>query len=861
MRKWRAKKLTGILAAVSMMAAAMTSQSVMADAEKVVTLGVDLSEEDQNKILKYFGVLGQDIRTIYVNNQDERDLLSSYIPLSVIGSRTLSCAYVKPTNSGGIQVKTANLNWVTSNMIASALSTSGVKNCEVIAACPREVSGTGALTGVLKAYEFAASSALSPAKKQVAAQEIATVSNVADLVGQTEATQIVNEIKIQIIEEEVEADDTERIQEIVDIAVDNAVAEMQAALDEVTDLVSGMTGREALEALAESIAEQKYDYDDVKETLERVEKNVEELKEKENGGVNVNVNIDNQAAGGSSSAEGGNASAAGGSSEAAGGSSEAAGGNADVTGANAEAAGGSSEAAGGSSEAAGGSSEADASDVTGASELSEDSILLNTDDSALGDDVIMDATTEEAVQPVEEAAEVSEPAEETAEVSEPAEETAPVQEPAPAEGGNDDDLFDITTTDEGSFDENADPVAADANVSGEQIDEEPTDLQSADEGRTDEQLFDEGLTDETVYEEPVGESQTDEQPADEGQTDEQVFDEGQTDEQLFDEGQTDEQLFDEGQTDEQLFDEGQTDEQVFDEGQTDEQVFDEGQTDEQVFDEGQTDEQLFDEGQTDEQVFEEFTDETTDDLAADEDVQAEDDLDQDGGVEAEENEEDVIDEMPEEPAAAAPQLSVGYEEDMTFNAFSLKLYAEGSVTPVSGTVVITDADGNEAGRISLDGGDTYGVKAVKSDAVKTSLGFDKATAIHVLTGGLALTEGKYNVSAEIVFADSDGNELGASSAEGTITYVPGLLHPEDASIDTFTAPSEAVFYIEGDVEAISSIEASSSDEGVAVPGYTDPESGTVSFELQDAGKAELSVTCYDEEGNALGSGSLKITVF
>ena len=54
----------------------------------------------------------------------------------------------KPTQSGGIKVRTANLNYVTGNMIANALSTAGVTNCEAVAACPYEVSGTGALTGV-----------------------------------------------------------------------------------------------------------------------------------------------------------------------------------------------------------------------------------------------------------------------------------------------------------------------------------------------------------------------------------------------------------------------------------------------------------------------------------------------------------------------------------------------------------------------------------------------------------------------------------------------------------------------------------------------------------------------------------------
>ena len=59
--------------------------------------------------------------------------------------------YVEPTKKGnGINVKTANLTWVTSAMIATTLSTAGIENANVIAAAPFPVSGTGALTGVME---------------------------------------------------------------------------------------------------------------------------------------------------------------------------------------------------------------------------------------------------------------------------------------------------------------------------------------------------------------------------------------------------------------------------------------------------------------------------------------------------------------------------------------------------------------------------------------------------------------------------------------------------------------------------------------------------------------------------------------
>ena len=132
----RMKKMTGLLAAVSMMAVSLSPAAVQADSQKVVTLGADLTDSQKSVMLKYFGVSADSVQVIEVTNQEERDTLGSYVPLEQIGTRTLSCAYVQPTASGGIQVKTANLNFVTSNMIAAALSTSGVKNCNVVAACP-----------------------------------------------------------------------------------------------------------------------------------------------------------------------------------------------------------------------------------------------------------------------------------------------------------------------------------------------------------------------------------------------------------------------------------------------------------------------------------------------------------------------------------------------------------------------------------------------------------------------------------------------------------------------------------------------------------------------------------------------------
>ena len=254
------RKTMAVIMSVLCAMAAVPSVTVFADGQRVVTLGADLSDDQKQAILRYFGVAGQNLQTLTITNQDERDHLGSYVPLEQIGSHTYSCAYVNPTNSGGIQVKTANLSWVTSNMIATTLSTSGVVNCEVLAASPFEVSGTGALTGILMAYESAVGTQLDETKKEIATQEMITTTTIANSIGQQQATEIVNDSKIQVIQ------GNDVTQNDIDIIINDVAEEKNISLTE--------EDRDLLSSLLEEISQQNYDYEDMKTTLERVEQNV-----------------------------------------------------------------------------------------------------------------------------------------------------------------------------------------------------------------------------------------------------------------------------------------------------------------------------------------------------------------------------------------------------------------------------------------------------------------------------------------------------------------------------------------------------------------------------------------------------------
>ena len=232
---------------------------VFADASKVVTLGADLSDAQKQTMMKYFNVSADQVQILTVTNQDEHNHLDNIAPQEQIGSHTLSCAYVKPTQSGGIKVRTANLNWVTGNMIATSLSTSGVKNCEVIAACPMEVSGTGALTGIQMAYEKASGEKLDATKTKLANQEIVTTGELADKVGKDQATTVVNQSKMDVIQNDVQnADEIQNI--VINVANQNNISVSQADIDKIVSLL-------------QQIAQQGYNYDDVKQTLEQVDAN------------------------------------------------------------------------------------------------------------------------------------------------------------------------------------------------------------------------------------------------------------------------------------------------------------------------------------------------------------------------------------------------------------------------------------------------------------------------------------------------------------------------------------------------------------------------------------------------------------
>lgn len=249
------KKIIPFVVTLSLFASCLPMVA-KADSSKVVTLGANLSDEQKNEMYDYFGTSADKVETIEVTNADERKYMEGIASESQIGTRTYSCSYVEPTESGGIQVKTANLTFVTSSMIASTLTTSGVENCNVVAASPIEVSGTGALTGIMMAYETASGETLDEGQKEAATEELVTTGELADAIGQEEATDLMNNIKQEVIEDGIT--DKDEIQDVVEDNADNLnITLTQEQLDKIV-------------ALMEKISQYDYDVKALKDTLENL---------------------------------------------------------------------------------------------------------------------------------------------------------------------------------------------------------------------------------------------------------------------------------------------------------------------------------------------------------------------------------------------------------------------------------------------------------------------------------------------------------------------------------------------------------------------------------------------------------------
>ncbi|WP_408006787.1 DUF1002 domain-containing protein [Pseudalkalibacillus sp. A8] len=256
--------------AIMILVACMVPGVALADAapgDVIVTLGEDLTDSQKQDLLEEMDVPA-DVETITVTNEEEHQYLGEYISKAQIGSKAISSTKITiGEKDSGLNVETNNINWVTEEMYANALTTAGVTDADIYVTAPFEVSGTAGLTGILKAYEVKADVEIPEEKKQVANEEMVKTVKLGDRVGAEKATELMTKIKEELAENPVETEEDLR-------ALIQRVAEdvgIQLTDEELNGLVS----------LFNRMKELNIDWDQVKSNLENVRNNLSEFLNKE----------------------------------------------------------------------------------------------------------------------------------------------------------------------------------------------------------------------------------------------------------------------------------------------------------------------------------------------------------------------------------------------------------------------------------------------------------------------------------------------------------------------------------------------------------------------------------------------------
>ncbi|RFU67787.1 DUF1002 domain-containing protein [Peribacillus saganii] len=185
--------------------------NALADAqvgEMTVTLGENLTQEQKNTLLAEMNA-PENVEVVTVTNQEEHTYLGDYVPKRLIGTKALSSSAITNEAAGsGLTVKTKNISWVTEEMYINALATAGVKDADIYITAPIQVSGTAALTGIIKAYELQSNKAIPEEVKQAANEEMVKTAHLGDQVGTDEASALMTKIKEEIAQNppETEAD-------------------------------------------------------------------------------------------------------------------------------------------------------------------------------------------------------------------------------------------------------------------------------------------------------------------------------------------------------------------------------------------------------------------------------------------------------------------------------------------------------------------------------------------------------------------------------------------------------------------------------------------------------------------------------
>lgn len=235
--KNKLKNIMVMVLAIIMMSTTALASSM--EGEEIISLGADLTLEQRNLVLDE---LGDDYaEVIEVTNAEEHKYLGGIIPANRIGSQALSSAKVTILREGeGINVNVSeNITYITEAMYRNALLTAGITDADVEVTALSKVTGTGALTGILKAYETLTGNEIPDAIKEVANEEMVVTSEISEDLGNKEATDLINMIKVSFADKMPETEEEARTV-IINIINNNNLELTDKQIDQIVKLFMRM---------------------------------------------------------------------------------------------------------------------------------------------------------------------------------------------------------------------------------------------------------------------------------------------------------------------------------------------------------------------------------------------------------------------------------------------------------------------------------------------------------------------------------------------------------------------------------------------------------------------------------------------
>ncbi|MFS0822885.1 DUF1002 domain-containing protein [Bacillus sp. 1P02SD] len=202
----------------------------------IITLGQDLTETQKEAILKEMNA-PENPQTVVVTNAEEHQYLGNYIPKARIGNKALSSASITIGEKGsGLDVTISkHITLITEEMYANALITAGVKDATIYVTGPFDVSGTAALTGIIKAYEVSSDQVIPEDVKQIANEEMVETTKLSEKIGADDAAALMAKIKDEIAKN-APKNDQELRTIIVNAANDLGITLTDADIDRLMDL-------------------------------------------------------------------------------------------------------------------------------------------------------------------------------------------------------------------------------------------------------------------------------------------------------------------------------------------------------------------------------------------------------------------------------------------------------------------------------------------------------------------------------------------------------------------------------------------------------------------------------------------------